>query len=237
MTGWTSAAADRGESSGKVSERVHAALRTRILDGTYAPDEALPGERRLSEELGASRHAVREALKRLQQANLIAISQGGATRVKDWRRHGGLELLLAVAADGQAPPELRAARAAMEMRACIGADAARLAATRADDAQRAQIVARAEALAKLEVLEARNAQYENLWDLVVDASDNVAYRLALTTLVAGQKVTALGPEVVEHELRDADAIRALARAIDEGDDGLAERRARALLDRSIPREG
>ncbi|HWT94005.1 MAG TPA: winged helix-turn-helix domain-containing protein, partial [Solirubrobacteraceae bacterium] len=119
MTGWTSAAADRGES--KVSERVHAALRTRILDGTYAEGEALPGERKLSEELGASRHAVREALKRLQQANLIAISQGGATRVKDWRRHGGLELLLAVAADGEAPPELRAARAAMEMRACIGA--------------------------------------------------------------------------------------------------------------------
>lgn len=235
MTGWTSAAADRGE-SGKVSDRVHAALRTRILDGTYPAGKALPGERRLSDELGASRHAVREALKRLQQANLVAISQGGATRVKDWRRHGGLELLLAVAADGQAPPELRAVRAAMEMRACIGADAARLAATRADDAQRAQIVARAEALAQLDVLEARNAQYENLWDLVVDASDNVAYRLALTTLVGGQRVAAVDAIAVAAELRDEQAIRALARAIADGDAPEAERRARALLDRSIPRE-
>ncbi|HWT95882.1 MAG TPA: hypothetical protein VN238_22970, partial [Solirubrobacteraceae bacterium] len=106
----------------------------------------------------------------------------------------------------------------------------------AGDAQRAQIVARAEALAALEVLEARNAQYENLWDLVVDASDNVAYRLALTTLVAGQKVAALGPEVVEHELRDAAAIRALASAIAGGDADVAQARARNLLDRSIPQE-
>ena len=65
---------------------------------------------------------MREALKRLQQAGLVSISQGGATRVRDWRRHGGLELLLST---GDAPEALRVPRAAMEMRACIGADAAR----------------------------------------------------------------------------------------------------------------
>ena len=37
---------------------------------------------------------MREALKRLQQSGLVRISQGGATRVRDWRRHGGLDLLL-----------------------------------------------------------------------------------------------------------------------------------------------
>jgi len=52
----------------------------------------------------------------LQQAGLIAINQGGATRVRDWRHHGGLELLL----EGDVPEALNAARAAMEMRACIG---------------------------------------------------------------------------------------------------------------------
>ena len=77
-----------------LSSRIHAHLRAEILTGRLEADEPLPSERRLSEELGASRHAVREALKRLQQAGLIAISQGGATRVRDWRRHGGLELML-----------------------------------------------------------------------------------------------------------------------------------------------
>ena len=54
----------------------------------------MPSERTLAEELGVNRHAVREALKRLQQAGLIRIAQGGATRVLDWRQSGGLEVLL-----------------------------------------------------------------------------------------------------------------------------------------------
>jgi DNA-binding FadR family transcriptional regulator len=157
-----------------VSAQIHARLRREILAGRHPPGSALPSERRLSEQLGASRHAVREALKRLQQAGLVAISQGGATRVRDWRRHGGLELLLEVAADGEAPPELHAERAAMEMRAAIGADAARLCARRADAARRAQVRARAEQLAAVDDLAARNAHYEVLWDHIVDGADNVA---------------------------------------------------------------
>ena len=82
-----------GPVDGTRSDAIHRALRRAILDGTYGPDTALPSERQLSEELGASRHAVREALKRLQQAGLIAISQGGATRVRG------------AADDGQFPPK------------------------------------------------------------------------------------------------------------------------------------
>ena len=55
---------------------------------------------------------------------------------------------------------------------------------RADAALRAQIEARAEQLAAVEDLAARNAHYEVLWDLIVEGADNIAYRLALTTLVA-----------------------------------------------------
>jgi DNA-binding FadR family transcriptional regulator len=111
----------------------------------------MPSERRLSEELGASRHAVREALKRLQEAGLVAISQGGPTRVLDWRRHGGLDLIL----DGDVPAELHAARATMEMRACIGADAARLCAARATAEQRARLLARVEQIAAVDHPSAR----------------------------------------------------------------------------------
>jgi GntR family transcriptional repressor for pyruvate dehydrogenase complex len=175
---------------------------------------------------------VREALKRLQEAGLVSISQGGATRVLDWRRHGGLDLIL----DGDVPAELHAARATMEMRACIGADAARRCAERATAEQRAQLRARVEQLAAVEHPAARNAHYEVLWDLIVDGADNVAYRLALTTLVAQQQVASVRPDAVAGELGDVAAVRALVEAIAGGDADRAHAAARDLLERSIPED-
>ncbi|HEY6886808.1 MAG TPA: FadR family transcriptional regulator, partial [Solirubrobacter sp.] len=115
----------------------------------------------------------------------------------------------------------------------IGADAARRAAQRADAAQRAQIVARAEQLAAVEDLRARNAHYEILWDLIVDGADNIAYRLALTTLVARQRIASIDTDAVAQELTDAGAIRALAHAIAAAEDETAHAHARDLLERSI----
>jgi GntR family transcriptional regulator, transcriptional repressor for pyruvate dehydrogenase complex len=215
-----------------LSDRIHARLRADILSGVLPPGAAVPSERRLSEQLGASRHAVREALKRLQEAGLVRISHGGATRVRDWRHDGGLDLLLALAASGEVPPELEAERAGMELRACIGADAARRAAQRASAAQRAEIAARAEALAATAEPEQRNLEYERLWDVIVDGAGNVAYRLALNTLVAGQHVLVLDADRVGAELADDTAIRALARAIADGRAGEARELAAELLERS-----
>jgi GntR family transcriptional regulator, transcriptional repressor for pyruvate dehydrogenase complex len=217
------------------SAEIHRTLRAAILDGTHAPETALPSERQLSDELGASRHAVREALKRLQQAGLISISQGGATRVRDWRRHGGLELMLALGAEGEPPPEgLGLVRSLFEMRASVGADAARLAARRADDATRAELGARAAALAAAEDPVARTAIYDVIWDRIIDASANLAYRLALNTLVAGQRVLSFDASVVGAEIADAPAVGALTAAIAAADEDGAHAAARALLIRSIP---
>jgi DNA-binding FadR family transcriptional regulator len=192
-----------------LSDRIHASLRADILSGDLPPGAAVPSERRLSEQLG------------------------GATRVRDWRRDGGLDLLLALAASGEVPPELEAERAALELRACVGADAARRCAERADAPLRAAIVARAEALAADAEPEARNVEYERLWDAIVDGSGNVAYRLALNTLVAGQHVLVLDARRVAAELGDGDAIRALAGAIAEGDAAGARAIAAELLERSV----
>ena len=209
-----------------VSGRVYEHLRTAILAGDY---DQLPSERRLSEDLGASRHAVREALKRLQQSGLIRISNGGATRVRDWRRHGGLELLLEL---DEVPAGLEIERPIMEMRASVGADAARRCATRASAVVRAELEARAEMLAAENDLDVRNTIYEAFWDLIIDGADNLAYRLALNTLVSGQQALDLDARLIAAELIDPVAIRALARAIAAGDADDAHARARELLERS-----
>jgi GntR family transcriptional repressor for pyruvate dehydrogenase complex len=211
--------------STSVSGRVYEHLRAAIMAGEY---ESLPSERRLSEQLGASRHAVREALKRLQQSGLVRISQGGATRVRDWRRHGGLELLLEL---DEVPAGLEIERPIMEMRASVGADAARRCAARAGAVVRAELEARAEMLAAEDDLDARNTIYEAFWDLVIDGADNLAYRLALNTLVSQQAVRLDGARVAA-EIEDPDAIRALAAAIAAGEPDEAHARARELLERS-----
>jgi GntR family transcriptional repressor for pyruvate dehydrogenase complex len=212
--------------TGTTSARIYEDLRSRILEGDLSE---LPSERRLAEDLGASRHAVREALKRLQQAGLIRISQGGATRVRDWRRHGGLELLLEL---DELPVGLEIERAILEMRASIGADAARRCAARANAVVRPELEARAEMLAAESDLDARNTIYEAFWDLIIDGADNLAYRLALNTLVSGQQALDLDARLIAAELDDPGAIRALAAAIAGGDTDDAHARARELLERS-----
>jgi GntR family transcriptional repressor for pyruvate dehydrogenase complex len=219
-----------------LSSRIHASVRADILAGSYAPGAALPSERSLSEQLGTNRHAIREALKRLQQAGLVRISQGGATRVRDWRREGGLDLLVELAAAGEGPPELELPRATLEMRACVGAVAARLCARRAPAAVRAEFVARAAALAAELDLDLRNEVYERLWELIVEGSGNVAYRLAFNTLLAGQRVLRFDAALVVNELRATGVVRELVCAIADGDEDAAERGARKLLSSSIPEE-
>ena len=51
-------------------------LRDHIVSGDVAPGASLPSERVLSERLGVNRAAIREGLKRLEQAGLVAIQQG-----------------------------------------------------------------------------------------------------------------------------------------------------------------
>lgn len=60
------------------SAEISRILRDEILSGQYRPGERLPSERDLSDRFGASRSAVREALKALDQLGLASIQRGGA---------------------------------------------------------------------------------------------------------------------------------------------------------------
>jgi DNA-binding FadR family transcriptional regulator len=195
------------------SQTVYDALIAEVL--AAAPGAALESERTLSERFGVNRHAVREALKRLQQAGLVRVSQGGATRVADWRRTAGLDLLVSLAATGGGP-ELT--EAILEMRAAVGADAARRCAERAPGVA--------------PVPSDEEDGYIAFWETIVDGAGNVAYRLALNTLVATQRTGAIDPDIYAPEREDLDAQRALADAIATGDGDRAHDLAADLLERA-----
>lgn len=172
--------------SRRVSDTVHERLRAEIIDGRLAPGDAVPSERALAEDLGVNRHAVREALKRLEQAGLVRITQGGATRVQDWRDHGGMDLLLDLVRGGgtaDAPPH-EVVVSVLELRALIGVEAARRFVARAGEQARARAAALAEAVAVAVVADAEDlvARYEELWRAIVAGAGNVAYRLMLNSL-------------------------------------------------------
>ena len=81
------------------------ALVTAILDGTYPPGSTLPGERDLAALLGVTRPTLREALQRLERDGWLAINQGKPTRVNDFWRDGGLNVLSGLVRYGrQLPP-------------------------------------------------------------------------------------------------------------------------------------
>src|SRR3954469_2074214 len=164
------------------SEAVHERLRTMILSGELAAGDSLPSERSLSESHRVNRHAVREAIKRLQQAGLVQVSHGGATRVLDWRATGGLDLLDDLAQTVDLQPLLRSIG---EMRASIGADAARLCALRGPDEVLAELPRLAASLpqpADVRRYETRFRAYEAFWARIVDGSGNLTYRLAFNSL-------------------------------------------------------
>ncbi|HWV86679.1 MAG TPA: GntR family transcriptional regulator [Capillimicrobium sp.] len=221
------------------SEAVHDRLRRAIVSGQYRPGDALPSERALSETHRVNRHAVREAIKRLQQAGLVQVTHGGATRVLDWRETAGLDLLADLAGSGG--DDLRTVlRSVAEMRATIGADAARLCALNAPADARAALPALARAIpapGDVRRYQLRFDSYEALWAAIVRGSGNVAYRLAFNSLVGARHGGGIDPQLYAAEVDDRDAAIALAEAIAAGDGDLAHARARDLLQRTVEASG
>jgi DNA-binding FadR family transcriptional regulator len=219
-----------------VSDDVYRQLRDAILGGALAPGTALAGERVLAEQFAVNRHAVREAMRRLEQARLVEVSHGGSTRVLDWRTHAGLELLGELGAAGDLGAVLML-RSAMEMRLAVGVDAARLAALRVSAAAAEEMCAHVERLRALpqppEVAEL-GLEYDALWRLIVAASDNLAYQLADNTLVeALHRFPELALQVSEPEITDLDRQHDLVVAIRDHDEDRAAAVAHDLLERMV----
>ena len=212
-------------------DEVFGQLLGEILSGRYAPGSTLPGERGLSDVFGVNRHVVREALKRLEQVGLVKTTHGGGTKVLEFRRSAGLDLLAVIADQPEAIEKmLPLLLSALQMRAVIGVDAARLCAESANDAVRDDLIETGQTLAAV----ARGPELlpldQRFWRQLLDGAGNLASQLAFNSLI---RAVHDDPDFslgwLEHELERCDYRRPIARAIADRDPGAAATAARDAL--------
>ena len=199
-----------------VSDRVFVQLLEAILGGRYAAGEKLPTQRALAADLGVTMSSVREALKRLEQMGLVDVRHGSAMRVRDWREHGGLDVLTHLLFRGGAldPGVLMAI---LEARALMLREIAGLAAERR----------RAPQVERLHQLAARFAAAEHPHDAaridfaffteVAQAAHNLVFELILNAIreLYFAHLDAVPVTARPHEL--APVYARIARAIDQRD--------------------
>ncbi|MCW2787366.1 MAG: transcriptional regulator, GntR family [Marmoricola sp.] len=215
-----------------VPDDVFDQLLSEVVDGSLSAGDSLPSERRLAELLNVSRPAVREALQRLSATRLVEVRHGGATTVRDYQRHAGLDLLpRLLVRDGELDPSV--ARSIIEARLSIAPDVARMAAERF---LRAPAAARQALLGALAALEAADGpvgrQHAALafWDAVVDLADSIVFRMMFNNLRQAYEpaIEALAP-LLDSEVSNTAAYRAVSDAVLRQDATAAEAAADALL--------
>ncbi len=216
-----------------VSDEVFDQLRNRIVYQELKAGEELPSERLLSEMLGVGRNAVREAIKRLQQARLVEVRHGGMTTVLDYRREASADLLPSLLLDQQGRIQVDVARSIVRMRQvlspAIAADAAVHDNAATADRLDAIVDAMTEAVAPAEL---QRLAFE-FWEILVDGSGNIAYRLAFNSLrKTYEPLWGLLTQMLGRDLRKLGTFRELARLIREGDRDGATRCAREYIDGS-----
>ena len=212
-----------------VTDDVYDQILTEVIDGELAPGASLPSERQLAEVLGVSRPVIREALKRMTHAGLVEVRQGGATTVRDYRRHAGLDLLPRLLVhDGEL--DLAVARSILEARRTVGPEIAALAATRGTPELTARLTAAVDALAAAADPVAMQLHALDFWEHLVDGADSVVFRLMYNSLRAAYEpaVEALAP-LLEEEVSQLDGYRQILAAVSAGDADTARRRATELL--------
>jgi len=216
-----------------VSDEVFDQLRNRIVYQELKAGEELPSERLLSEMLGVSRNAVREAIKRLQQARLVEVKHGGMTTVLDYRREASADLLPSLLFDQNGQIQVDAARSIVRMRQvlspAIAADAAVNGGAAAADRLDALVDDMVAAVAPVDL---QRLAFE-FWEVLVDGSGNIAYRLAFNSLrKTYEPLWELLTQMLDRDLRKLESFRGLAMLVREGKADEAAELARDYIDGS-----
>jgi GntR family transcriptional regulator, transcriptional repressor for pyruvate dehydrogenase complex len=214
-----------------VSDHVFRTLLEALLAGRYAPGEKLPTQRALAADLGVTMGSLREALKRLEQMGLIDVRHGDAMRVRDWREHGGLDVIahLLFRSGGLDAGVLGDV---LEARRLMLRELAALAALRASEEQQRRLRDLAAAFAEASDGDtAQELDFAFMTELA-EAADNVVFVLILNSIRAlyFEHAAALQVAARPHEL--APAYAEAAEAVARGDAD----RARAVVDALAERQ-
>ncbi|MER6465580.1 FadR/GntR family transcriptional regulator [Streptomyces sp. NPDC001288] len=208
-----------------VVDLLEARLRDDILNGTHEPGSLLPPERELAAGYGVTRTTLKHALTRLEQAGLLSTRHGIGTRILDYLRVGGADLLPMLAA--QDPTWLREV---FEVRRHVGV----LIAGRAAVRRTARQARRLEDLIR-QVADAADADAVQLADAEVHrelarATGNRVYLLLTNTLFnAYLPVRAALRAPFEDAARAADRLAPVVRAVVDRDAEGARRAAETYL--------
>jgi GntR family transcriptional repressor for pyruvate dehydrogenase complex len=214
-----------------VSQQVFATLLEALLGGRYAPGEKLPTQRTLAADLGVTMGSLREALKRLEQMGLVDVRHGDAMRVRDWREHGGLDVLAHLLLRGGAlDPGVLAD--ILEARTLMLREIAGLAATRRDDARvtRLEELAAGFAAAGDDAAAAAHVDFAFMTEMA-QAAGNIVFTLILNAIRALYLGHLELVPVTADPVQLAPLYSALARAIAARDAALARDAAHELATR------
>lgn len=117
----------------KISEVIYEQLKETILSGRLAPDERMPPERELASQLGVSRPSLREALHKLEAQGFLEQIQGDGTYVRSIAASGLNSAIEEFIKRDEAALDL------IEIRKILETWAAKTAAERAGDAEKARM--------------------------------------------------------------------------------------------------
>ncbi len=79
----------------RLHEEIVTVIQKKIMSGTIAPGEKLPTERELAETFDVNRATVREALRKLENLDLVEIRHGDGLYVKNYLESGNFDLIIA----------------------------------------------------------------------------------------------------------------------------------------------
>ena len=224
----------RAVKGASLADEVFEQLGASIVRCEYPPDGALPTERELMNACAVSRQVVREAIRRLEQVGLVTTGQGGRTRVRDFRRTGGMDVLSMLSAYPRDSEEsVRLWRGVLQMRAAISADIARLCAQQATKALRREVQRVREEIVATSDPQLRIQLTLAFWDRVIDGCGNPVYRLAYNNLLAAGDDPRALERLVDTELTASDCYAQIASAIGARDAQAAERETRAMTAASL----
>ncbi|MCZ7462006.1 FadR/GntR family transcriptional regulator [Streptomyces sp. WMMC940] len=200
-------------------------LREDILTGRHPAGSYLPPERRLADGYGVTRTTLKHAFGRLVQAGLLETRHGVGTRVRDFARLGGADLLpMLVRHDAGWIREI------FEVRRSIGALIAERAALRATAGQRAELDALLAAVRAAEGGDAVQLADVEVHRSLARATGNRVYGLLTNTLFNAYlpvRAALVGPF---HDAAAAHArLEPVVAAVHSGDAGAARRAAETYL--------